>query len=198
MAVSLAQKFPRVAYVATACALDKEMEHRIEKHKQTRPKSWLTIEEPIHIAQALQDLKTKVEVAILDCLTLYLSNLIGKEASYPYDNCKDRPNRNDYYDCDNSDDYNYHNDYNDHNACDACDACDAYNDLEKKINFKIEELLNCIKELDYTLIIIGNELGSGLVPENALARLFRDVNGWINQKMAAQLKRCIKPRSAWA
>jgi len=63
-----------IIYIATAQALDQEMHERIQKHKSTRPKNWLTIEEPINIANILNTHKNKF--FIIDCLTLWLTNTI--------------------------------------------------------------------------------------------------------------------------
>jgi adenosylcobinamide kinase/adenosylcobinamide-phosphate guanylyltransferase len=84
-ALELAGTFTgRKAFIATAQALDDEMRERIRKHRQDRPKDFLTIEEPLDLAAAIARLPTDVEVAVIDCLTLWLSNLMhlhgdGKE-----------------------------------------------------------------------------------------------------------------------
>ncbi len=86
----LACRYKQVAYIATATASDDEMRERIARHINDRPKHWLTIEAPLDVASALKDLNNEVEAVIIDCLTLYLSNIIaaGKfklkdTASYP-------------------------------------------------------------------------------------------------------------------
>ena len=77
-----AKKVPgQVAYLATAEALDEEMKERIEHHRGRRPKSWLTVEEPLDLAQAVKTLNGSCQVILLDCLTLWISNLIHQEAS---------------------------------------------------------------------------------------------------------------------
>ncbi len=67
-----------VTYIATAEALDQEMEERIAHHKSQRPGDWETIEEPIDIYQAIQGIDNK-QTVLIDCLTLYISNLLLKE-----------------------------------------------------------------------------------------------------------------------
>lgn len=57
-------------------------------------------------------------------------------------------------------------------------------DIEEKINIEISELLATVREQDIHLVIVSNELGMGIVPENRLARIFRDIAGRINQKIA--------------
>lgn len=75
-AVKMAKKFNKVVYVATAEPLDAEMSARIRKHKKERPASWKTIEEPVKIARALGTMDA--EAVIVDCLTLWVSNLMRK------------------------------------------------------------------------------------------------------------------------
>jgi adenosylcobinamide kinase/adenosylcobinamide-phosphate guanylyltransferase len=59
-------------------------------------------------------------------------------------------------------------------------------EVEKAINKEVEELLEGIRETDATVIIVTNELGSGIVPENLLGRVFRDIAGRVNQYIAEQ------------
>lgn len=68
-----------VTYIATAHALDKETKHRIEKHKIDRPKLWNTIEEPIQLAACLLEQSTPEKLIIVDCLTMWLNNLLMLE-----------------------------------------------------------------------------------------------------------------------
>jgi adenosylcobinamide kinase / adenosylcobinamide-phosphate guanylyltransferase len=75
-ALKLAHEYRRKFFVATGQALDDEMAARIEKHRATRPAEFQTVEEPIEIVTALERLNGKADVAIVDCLTLWISNLI--------------------------------------------------------------------------------------------------------------------------
>jgi adenosylcobinamide kinase/adenosylcobinamide-phosphate guanylyltransferase len=71
----------RVALIATAEARDAEMRQRIAKHRAERPATWRTVEEPIALAAALTGLAAD-EFAIVDCLSLWVSNLIeGTDAA---------------------------------------------------------------------------------------------------------------------
>lgn len=73
----------RAAFIATAEPGDDEMRERIAKHRESRPAEWSTIEEPIHLHKALE--KCASDVAVIDCLTLWLSNLVhykGEDAAY--------------------------------------------------------------------------------------------------------------------
>lgn len=70
----------QVIYIATATAGDQEMAKRIEHHQQHRPKNWQLIEEPIHLTQTLQQQAAEERVLLVDCLTLWLTNLLMKRA----------------------------------------------------------------------------------------------------------------------
>ena len=65
----------RKAYIATAEVTDEEMRARIEKHRRARGREFLTVEEPLDPAGALRSLPADVELAVLDCLTVWLGNL---------------------------------------------------------------------------------------------------------------------------
>jgi len=78
----LAKSFKReVIYVATAEALDPGMKERIRRHRKGRDKSWVTIEEPLNVLGAVKKLPAGQRVILLDCLTLFISNLILKGLS---------------------------------------------------------------------------------------------------------------------
>lgn len=64
-----------VTYVATAQALDQEMQHRISLHRAERPATWRTLEAPTGLAQALATLPPSTLV-VIDCMTLWLSNAL--------------------------------------------------------------------------------------------------------------------------
>jgi len=65
------------AFIATAEPLDSEMSERIEKHKQQRGQMWDTYEEPLELSNLLLQLADKYQVIIVDCLTLWLNNLMA-------------------------------------------------------------------------------------------------------------------------
>ena len=131
------EKAGKKFYLATAEPLDNEMKERIERHKKERPSSWETIEETKDIPQTLRNLRSKCDVVILDCVTLWLSNLL-------------------------------------HEGHD-----------ESEILKITEELLSVVKENDYLLVAVSNEVGLGIVPDNGLARRFRDIAGRVNQEIAS-------------
>jgi len=137
LAVDLAKKSLRkIVFLASCVPLDEEMKERVAKHKQARPGSWKTIEEPINAADVIKQAKAD-ELVIFDCLTLWISNLMLKF------------------------------------------------DKEELINEKIEGLLLILQQTEAEVVIVSNEVGWGIVPENALARRFRDIAGLTHQKLAA-------------
>jgi len=68
-----------VLYIATATADDEEMTARIHHHQTSRPESWQTIEEPTKLASALTQASEPSEFIIVDCLTLWLTNLLATD-----------------------------------------------------------------------------------------------------------------------
>lgn len=71
-----------VVYVATGEARDEEMRARIKRHRQRRPDHWRTVEEPLHLAEVLTREAAPAKCLLVDCLTLFLSNVLlgGAEA----------------------------------------------------------------------------------------------------------------------
>ncbi len=123
-----------VTFIATAKAGDEEMAARIGSHQKERPAAWETIEEPRDAAAALA--RARHDVAVLDCLTLLVSNLLLEGG-------------------------------------------------EEAVRREVEALLDTWRAGGKTLIVVSNEVGMGIVPENALARSYRDLLGWANRTVAA-------------
>ncbi len=65
-----------VVFVATATAGDEEMQRRIERHRRERPAGWALVEEPVHLAAALRAHDATGRCLLVDCLTLWLNNLL--------------------------------------------------------------------------------------------------------------------------
>lgn len=77
LAEQVAQQLAQpVVYVATAQALDGEMQARIQHHQQQRPEDWWLCEEPIYLAEQLLKLDRPNQTILVDCLTLWMSNLL--------------------------------------------------------------------------------------------------------------------------
>lgn len=72
----LAEQGERVLFMATAEALDDDMARRIRAHQDARPDGWDTLEEPLDIVGALAPMLHDYDVVLLDCLTLWVSNLL--------------------------------------------------------------------------------------------------------------------------
>jgi adenosylcobinamide kinase/adenosylcobinamide-phosphate guanylyltransferase len=76
-ALKLAEKTgKKVGFIATCAPKDKEMKHRIKLHKLSRPKNWETIEEYSDLSKAINKVSAGIDVVIIDCITLYVSNLM--------------------------------------------------------------------------------------------------------------------------
>ncbi|KER37915.1 cobalamin biosynthesis protein [Sphingobium indicum F2] len=123
-----------LAYIATAQAFDAEMKERIARHRIERGSRWLTIDAPMDLPAALSEAACRAEAILVDCLTLWLTNLMLADA-----------------------------------------------DLAGARAVLAEALRAC----PVPVVLVSNEVGLGIVPDNALARRFRDEAGWLNQQMAA-------------
>ncbi len=66
----------KVTYIATAGAEDGSMAERIEIHRQRRPADWVNLEEKIHLAQAITDTAADDQCILVDCLSLWVTNLL--------------------------------------------------------------------------------------------------------------------------
>ena len=73
----------RPIFIATAEALDDEMAYRISRHKDERGPAWTTVEAPINLSSAIQEAGAHGDVCLVDCLTLWLSNLMHHERDIP-------------------------------------------------------------------------------------------------------------------
>ena len=78
-ALELAASYNNKAFIATAEATDDEMRARIERHRRERDPSFHTLEEPVDPVVALKALPEETEVALLDCITVWLGNLFYRE-----------------------------------------------------------------------------------------------------------------------
>jgi adenosylcobinamide kinase / adenosylcobinamide-phosphate guanylyltransferase len=123
-------------YVATADARDSEMAERVAVHQGRRGPSWTTVETPRDIAGALA--ANANTPALVDCLTLWLSNVLLADAD---------------------------------------------------VDAEIEHLDGALARAAAPIVLVANEVGSGIVPDNALGRRFRDLQGLLNQRMAARVDR---------
>ncbi|MGR3219127.1 MAG: bifunctional adenosylcobinamide kinase/adenosylcobinamide-phosphate guanylyltransferase [Candidatus Anammoxibacter sp.] len=138
-----------IAYLATAEIRDEEMAERILLHKIRRPKEWQTIEAPLEPETAMLGLDENVKFLIIDCITLYITNLLLQD---------ERGNH----------------------------ADDIHNRLagNNDILTKIDDLCSTCKKINADVVMVSNEVGLSIVPENRLARVFSDIAGRSNQIIA--------------
>ncbi len=81
-ALDYASHYKKKGFIATAIAFDKEMEERIKSHQKDRGDNFITMEEPYDVAKSITTLSAQVDVIVIDCLTVWLGNLLhhyGKE-----------------------------------------------------------------------------------------------------------------------
>lgn len=123
----------KVVYIATARVYDDEFGDRIKRHQAQRPVHWETLEEPLAVAQMLNQYSGTRSCVLLECLTLWLSNVL-------------------------------------------CDELD--------LSRYIEQLCDAIERFEGELIIVSNETGMGIIPQNELARQFGDEAGVLHQRLA--------------
>jgi adenosylcobinamide kinase / adenosylcobinamide-phosphate guanylyltransferase len=122
-------------FIATAEALDTEMRARIAHHQESRPAEFQTIEEPQKLGAVLRSLHGRADIVVVDCLTLWISNLLSRFA-------------------------------------------------DGEILAQADELATTLRQAPFSAIVVTDEVGWGIVPDNPLARRFRDLLGWTNQKIA--------------
>ena len=128
----------RRLFIATAQAFDDEMRCRIAEHQQERGGQFETLEEPLALAEALRAHGGRVDVIVVDCLTMWLSNLL----------------------------------------------LHAERGLE--VEAHVEALTEALRARACHVIVVSNEVGMGLVPDNALGRRFRDCTGRAHQRLARE------------
>lgn len=136
---AMARPATRRIMIATAEALDAEMGERIARHRAERGADWITVEAPRRLADAVADL-AQGDVAVIDCLTLWITNVLMDEAD---------------------------------------------------VAAAVAELTAALAASPAELVVISNEVGQGIVPDNALARRFRDEAGWAHQAVAAAADRVV-------
>ena len=144
-ALALAQQArgTRRFFIATAEALDDEMRERIAHHRTNRSLDFATIEEPLAIGAALSELTNRADIVVVDCLTLWISNLLMTHRG------------------------------------------------DEEILAQARGLAGAMAGAPFASIVVTDEVGAGIVPENAMARRFRDLLGWTNQALAQTAGRVV-------
>ena len=133
----------RRLYVATMQPLDSEMEKRVADHQAQRDASWYTVEEPYDIVRVIEEEQTRAGVILVDCMTLWVTNLLLAEQS------------------------------------------------EEDIFAKVEAFADSAAGLSVPVVTVSNEVGMGIVPDNAMSRAFRDIQGAANQRIAERAQSVI-------
>lgn len=137
----------RAVLVATARALDAEMLARVTRHREDRAlrvPALVTVEEPVALAQAIREHAGPETLVLVDCLTLWLTNLMMPFGSLRAPLPADRV---------------------------------------------VAELLRAIDEAPGPLVLVGNEIGLGVIPLGREVRAFVDALGLLNQQVAAACER---------
>lgn len=133
----------RRVFVATCVPHDEEMQARVDRHRRERSDAWNTLEVPLDLTDAIGTHGPVADVILVDCLTLWLSNLLMQTQDV------------------------------------------------QQIRRRIDGLAAAVKSAPCAVVLVSNEVGTGIVPENRLARLYRDLAGWTNQAMAAACNRVV-------
>jgi len=144
-ALQVAESVPgrRKLFIATCVPQDEEMKTRVGRHQADRGPRWRALEEPVNLAQAVAANQDTADVMLIDCLTLWLSNLM------------------------------------------------LANQTDEALYDHVDGLCGAVEKTACPVILVSNEVGAGIVPENALARRYRDLVGRMNQRMAAVSQRVI-------
>jgi adenosylcobinamide kinase/adenosylcobinamide-phosphate guanylyltransferase len=133
-----------LAYIATGSAGDAEMAERIARHRSRRGADWRTIEAPMALADAIREAAANHRAILVDCLTLWLSNLLLRyEAALPWE------------------------------------------EVAPRVLAHVAELAEELRRTTVPVVLVTSEVGMGIVPENRLGRLFRDLAGEANETVAA-------------
>jgi len=140
-AEGLVDKHPgRRTYLATAEVLDAEMAERVKIHRDRRDCDWKTVEAPLELAATLKAETEQGAAVLVDCLTLWLGNLLG---------------------------------------------------AERDVEAEIAALVAAVGQFGGPVVFVSNEVGLGIVPDNALARRFRDLAGTLHQRLAEKADRVV-------
>jgi len=130
-------------FIATCVPQDDEMRLRVTNHRKERDSSWETVEAPLQLSEAILSNARTGSVVLVDCLTLWVNNLLMEKEEIPY------------------------------------------------ADEKITELLKAVQAAEGPVVLVSNEVGTGIVPENKLARVYRDLVGNLNQAVAGSVDRAV-------
>jgi adenosylcobinamide kinase/adenosylcobinamide-phosphate guanylyltransferase len=131
----------RVAFLATARALDGDMAARIARHRAERPPRWTTLEEPQDVVATCRRAATAHDLIVVDCATLWVANLMER------------------------------------------------GDDDSAVLAAADDLAALQRAHAVSLVIVSNEVGAGVHPPTELGRRFRDLLGFVNQRLASAADR---------
>lgn len=120
-------------YIATATIHDDEMRARVKVHRDRRGPQWTNVQEPDRLEKAIKDYATTGNVLLVDCLTLWVTNLMMADVA---------------------------------------------------LDRRIDSLTETLSAVESPVVLVSNEVGLGVVPDNKLARDFRDHAGRLHQQVA--------------
>ncbi len=234
-AEGLARKYNDVVYIATAEVKDEEMRDRIQIHRARRPFNWKTVEVPFHVDRVIPNLDEKVGVVYLDCITLYITNMLLSDETgscrgeRPFAPAKDDENSPPLTPPARGGEMKWvatpgkgvtegkitpREGSTEREATPSEGVAEREKTLPsldgrgkgegEKANFidsegrqrenlkqkqlqilgEINKLCKVCRESKSDVIIVSNEVGLGIVPDNALSRVFRDLAGSANQIIA--------------
>ncbi len=147
-----------IYYFATMKHIDSDLEQtaRIEKHRRRRPDNWTTIEATTDLSQKIQDIPQKPILAIIDCLSLFVTSILFEGENIDDKTCADINIK----------------------------SFDNKEKPIIETTKKLLSSINNQKDIDF--IVVTNEVGSGIVPTTPLGRAFRDYLGIVNQIVAKE------------
>jgi adenosylcobinamide kinase/adenosylcobinamide-phosphate guanylyltransferase len=140
-AAQAAQSGGRVAFLATARALDGDMAARIARHRAERPAGWTTLEEQQELVAACRRAATTHDLIVVDCATVWVANLMER------------------------------------------------GDDDAAVLAAADDLAKLQRERVVSLVIVSNEVGEGVHPATEVGRRYRDLLGFVNQRLAAAADR---------
>jgi len=136
-AQTLASRYRRVTFLATARPSDGEMRERIAMHRRERPASWKTVEVPLDLPKTITAESRRSDLLLVDCLTLFVANAMTRHPREP-----------------------------------------------SSVRLATERVCQAIRASKASVIVVSNEVGSGIVPVYRSGRIYRDLLGQMNQEIA--------------
>ncbi len=148
-----------IGYIATAQALDEGMADRIKKHQQRRPDSWHTFEKTQNVHELFDSTLDQSKMQTYDVFLLDCLTVLTTNIMLK-----------------------------DHNIDWDTVSRTRINEIENQVLDQLEKLIKVINENNHDVIIVTNEVGLGIIPENRLARVFRDIAGKANERIAKEAR----------